>query len=135
MTGTSVGHARALAEQALEAGDWAAARANYARVLELAPADADAMVQLSYVESFAGHHRAANAWALRAAEEAPPPGPEAMLELVRRLRTFNEAAALRAYAGRLLALPRVPHGVLVEAATQCSILNDFDTAMRCAEAA
>jgi Tfp pilus assembly protein PilF len=135
MTGTSLGHARALAERAMEAGDWAAARAGYAHILELEPDQADAMVQLSYVESFAGRHRVANAWALRAAAQAPPSDPEAMLELVRRLRTFNEASALRACAGRLLALPRVPHGVLVEAATQSSILNDFDTAMRCAEAA
>ncbi|HEU4992835.1 MAG TPA: sulfotransferase [Luteimonas sp.] len=135
MTGTSVGHARAQAERAMEAGDWAAARAGYARILELEPARADAMVQLSYVESFAGRHRLANDWALRAAALAPPSDPEAMLELVRRLRTFNETAALRAYAGRLLALPRAPRAVLVEAATQSSILNDFDTAMRCAEAA
>lgn len=135
MAETSVERAFARAERDAEAGDWTAARAGYAQVLAAVPDHADAMLQLSYVESFAGRYRAANEWALRAAAAPPPARPEAMLDLVRRLRTFNEAAALRAYAERLLALPRVQHPVLVEAASQSSILNDFDTASRCAEAA
>ncbi len=124
-----------LAGQFADAGDWAAARAAYGQVLALEPAHADAMLQLSYVESFAGRYREANAWAVRAAEAPPPAGTEGMLDLLRRLRTFNEVLALRGYIARLLALPRVPHAVLVEAATQAGILNDFDVALRCAEAA
>jgi tetratricopeptide (TPR) repeat protein len=135
MAHASIERAFARAERDAEAGDWMAAHAGYMAVLAMAPDHADAMLQLSYVESFAGRYRAANEWALRAAAAPPPARPEAMRDLVRRLRTFNEAAALRAYAGRLLALPRVPHAVLVEAASQASILNDFDTASRCAEAA
>jgi tetratricopeptide (TPR) repeat protein len=134
MAETSIEVALARAGRASDAGDWAAARRGYEQVLALDPASAEAMVQLSYVESFAGRHRAANVWALRAASGPPPRDPEAMLDLVRRLRTFNETLALREYAGRLLALSRVPHVVLVEAASQLSILNDFDTALRCAEA-
>ena len=135
MAGTTIDGALARAARDMEAGDWAAARAGYARVLELDPANTDAMLQSSYVESFAGRHRAANGWALRAAAGAPPRSPEAMLELVRRLRTFNEAAALRGYAERLLSLPHLPHRVLVEVASQSAILNDFDAALRHAETA
>jgi thioredoxin-like negative regulator of GroEL len=135
MAETSVERAFARAERDAEAGDWAAARAGYEQVLALDPAHADAMLQMSYAESLAGHHRAANAWALRAAGAPLPARPEAMVDLVRRLRTFNETASLRSCAERLLALPRVPHSVLVEAATQLLILNDFQTAARCADAA
>src|SRR5690349_8665250 len=132
MASMSIDRAFAAAERDLEAGDWAAARAGYMQVLSLDPSNADAMLQLSYVESFAGSHRAANAWALRAAAGDPPANAEAMLDLVRRLRTFNETAALREYAQRLMALPRAPHAVMVEAAAQLSILNDYDIALRCA---
>jgi thioredoxin-like negative regulator of GroEL len=135
MADTSVERAFAQAERDAEAGDWAAARAGYARVLALAPGHAGAMLQVSYIESFAGHHRAANEWAMRAAGEALPAEPGAMLDLVRRLRTFNETQALHGCIERLLAHPGVPAAVLVEAASQASILNDSDIALRCAQAA
>lgn len=135
MADMDIDRAFALAERDFEAGDWVAARTGYARVLALAPDCTDAMLQLSYVESLAGRYRVANAWALRAAAAPPPAGPAAMIELVRRLRTFNESLALHVHGERLLTLPRVPHPVLLEAARQSSILNDFDVAMRCAEAA
>jgi tetratricopeptide (TPR) repeat protein len=135
MAGMSIGQAFTQAGRSMDAGDWGAARLGYERVLALDPASTDAMLQLSYVESFAGRHRLANEWALRAASGEPPARPEAMLELVRRLRTFNETASLRACIERLLARRRVPLAVLVEAARQASILNDFETALRCAEAA
>lgn len=135
MNDSSADHAFALAERDAEAGDWTAAREGYLRALALDPAHTDAMLQLSYAESVAGRYRAAREWALRAAAGAPPRHPEAMLELVRRLRTFNEALALRDFAARLLEDPRIPHAVLTEIARQASNLNDFDTALRCAETA
>jgi tetratricopeptide (TPR) repeat protein len=135
MMETSIERVFALAERAADAGDWGAARAGYARVLELDPGHTDAMLQLSYVESFSGRYRAANEWALRAAAGIPPTGAESMVDVIRRLRTFNEVLALRGYIDRLLRLPGVPSTVLVEAANQSSILNDFETALRCAEVA
>lgn len=131
----SIDRAFALAERAGDAGDWAAARAAYARVLELDPTHTDAMLQLSYVESFTDRYRAANGWALRAAASTVPDKVESMVDIVRRLRTFNESLALRDYVERLLGLRAVPPAVLMEAASQASILNDPGTALRCAEAA
>lgn len=125
----------ALAEGHAEAGDWAAAHAGYLRVLALQPRHADAMLQLSYAESVAGRYRAAHAWTLRATRADPPTRPEGMMDMVRRLRTFNEALALRDYAVRLLEDPRVPHAVLVEAARQLANLNESSIAMSCADAA
>ena len=125
----------ARAERHAEAGDWSAARGDYLRVLALEPRHADAMLQLSYAESIAGRYRAAHAWALRAARADAPGRPEGMLDMVRRLRTFNEARALRDYAARLLGEPRTPVAVLVEAARQLSNLNVPTLAMSCADAA
>lgn len=125
----------ALAERDADAGNWVASRAGYMRVLALDSSHADAMLQLSYIESLAGHYRAARDWALRAAAGDPPARPEAMLELVRRLRTFNEVVVLQDFVARLLKIPRIPHEVVVESARQLSNLNDFGTALRCAEIA
>lgn len=135
MDAMSADQAFAHAERSAEAGDWAAAREGYLRALSLHPGHTDAMLQLSYAESVAGRYRAAREWALRAAAGPPPRQPEAMFELVRRLRTFNEALVLRNLAERLLAAPGTPHTVLAEAARQASNLNDFETALHCAEAA
>jgi tetratricopeptide (TPR) repeat protein len=125
----------ALAEQEADAGNWPAARAGYARVLAMCPSHADAMLQLSYAESFAGNYREAREWALRAAAGDLPSRPGAMLELIRRLRTFNEALALHELAERLLADPRTPAALLAESARQLAILDDAGTALRCADAA
>lgn len=131
MAATTIEGALAQAGRDMDAGDWPAARAGFGAVLALDPANADAMLQLSYVESLAGRHRAANGWAVRAAaSDALPASPASMLEMVRRLRTFNEVPALRAFAERLAGLPRPPHRVLVEAASQLGILNDFHAALR-----
>jgi hypothetical protein len=135
MSGRTANELFALAERHAEAGDWGAASVGYLQVLALDPAHTDAMLQLSYAESIAGRYRAARDWALRAAAGDTPGRPEAMLEMVRRLRTFNETLALRTFAGRVLGDPRTPRAVLVEAASQLSNLNDFDIALQCAEAA
>src|SRR5690606_18545626 len=95
MTTAEIERLSTIAERAAQAGNWADSRAAYQQVLTLDPAHADAMLQLSYLESFSGHYRAARDWALRAAATQVPARPEAMVELVRRLRTFNEVMVLR----------------------------------------
>ena len=122
----AVGHA--------EAGDWDAARADWLGALDIAPASAEVMLELSYVESLAGRYRDAREWALRAAQ-AGPRSFESMSSLVKRLRTFNEGAALHEFAAGLLEDRCTPHGLLVECAMQLSNLNDFDLALQCAESA
>lgn len=123
------------AERHADTGDWRAARAGYLQVLSLDPGHAGAMLQLSYIESLAGRFRSAREWVLRAAAGEPPSRAETMLDLVRRLRTFNEVPTLRRLAARLLEDAGTSPVVLVEAARQLSNLNDFDIALRCAEAA
>ena len=118
----------------VETGNWDAARADWLDALAIAPDPAEAMLELSYVESLAGHYRVARDWVLRAAQ-AGPRSIDAMLSLVRRLRTFNEVPRLRDIARHLLDARDTPHGVLVECARQLSNLNDFDLALQCAEAA
>lgn len=125
----------AQAEHAADAGHWASARTGYLQVLAEDPGHADAMLQLSYVESFAGNHRIAHDWAMRAASSTPPRRPESRMEMVRRLRTFHAAHALKVFAEDVLCHQPGQVLVLVEAARQLSNLNVFDTALRCAELA
>ena len=117
-----------------EAGNWDAARTHWLEALALAPDSAEVMLELSYVESFAGHYRTAREWTLRAVQ-AGPRSIDAVLSLVQRLRTFNEIPILRGVVAALLGNPRTPPGLLVECARQLSNLNDFGLALRCAEAA
>lgn len=122
------------AARQVEVGNWDAARADWLDALAIAPDPAEAMLELSYMESLAGHYRIARDWALRAAQTGPR-SIDAMLSLVRRLRTFNEVPRLRDIAQRLLNAKDAPHGVLMECARQLSNLNDFGLALQCAEAA
>src|SRR4249919_2499713 len=124
----------ARAQGHMDAGDWEQARTAWLGALALAPGSGEAMLELSYVESLAGHHRAGRDWAVRAAK-AEPRSAEELLSLIRRLRTFNEVPLLRDLAGRLLAQHPAPVPLLVECARQLGILNDFGLALRCAQAA
>ena len=69
--------------------EWPQAIASFEALLGQSPNDAKVLVQLSYVESLAGHYRAARAYALRA-HDARSRDPEVTRELVARLRTFND---------------------------------------------
>lgn len=135
MTQPTIDRLFASAERDAEAQNWSAARSGYLRVLELEPAHADAMLQLSYLDSFADRHRSARDWALRASAAVLPSRSEAMLDLIRRLRTFNAVEALRTCTARMMEASRTPTAILTEAASQLSNLNDFETALGCAEAA
>ncbi|MFT4256734.1 MAG: sulfotransferase [Pseudoxanthomonas sp.] len=122
------------AEAAIENGDWPGARAAYLQVLSLDPAHAQAMLQLSYVESFVDDYRAAGQWAQRTAALRPEQ-PRLLMELIRRLRTFNQVPAMRDLALRLIGNPRIPVAVLAECARQLNNVNDFGLALQCAQAA
>ena len=123
-----------LATLQMEAGNWEAARSHWMDALALAADPAEVMLELSYVESLAGHFRVAREWTLRAVQ-AGPGSIDAVFSLVQRLRTFNEVPILRGVVAALLGNQRTPHELLVECARQLSNLNDFGMALRCAEAA
>lgn len=117
-----------------EAGDWAAARADWLEALAIEPGSIAVMLEISYVESLSGRYRSARDWVLRAAR-AEGGSVDDAVALLQRLRTFNEAAAVREIAKRLLADAHAPHAVLAECGRQLSTLNDAGLALRCAKAA
>lgn len=128
---------RQISERAVrqtETGNWDAARTDWLSALAIAPDPAAVMLELSYLESFAGHYRIARDWTLRAVQ-AGPRSIDAALSIVHRLRTFNEVPILRGIVAGLLNNQRTPHGLLVECARQLSNLNDFGLALQCAEMA
>jgi tetratricopeptide (TPR) repeat protein len=103
--------------------DWPRAADCFNRLLEMSPEDPALLVQLSYVESLAGHYRAARSYLLRACRLSPR-DPETARELVARLRTFNEAGALREYVDDLKPVQRIPIPMLLAIAAQFSYLNE-----------
>ena len=118
----------------MEAGNWDAAREHWLSALALVPDSAEVMLELSYTESSADQYRVARDWALRAAK-APPRSIDAVMTLMQRLRTFNEVPTLRGIAAALSGRQQAPTALLVECARHLSNLNDFDVALRCAQAA
>ena len=108
--------------------EWTQAAACFRTILETSPEDPKALVQLSYVESLAGHYRDAREYLLRACR-AKPRDPETARELVARLRTFNEAEALQDYVESLKPLQRIPIPLLLAIAAQFSYLNDQSAAL------
>lgn len=122
------------AKDAFENGNWHQARQAYLNVLSAEPNNAEAMLQLSYVESFLDDCREADAWA-RKTLATRSKDPRLLLDLIRRLRTFNRIQMLHELASRLLADKQTSSMVLVECARQLSNANEFGQALRCAEAA
>ncbi|MEO6383812.1 MAG: sulfotransferase [Thermomonas sp.] len=122
------------AERHVQAGNWDAARREWLSALVMAPNSAEVKLELSYVESLAGHYRVAHEWALRAAQ-ADPRSIDEVHTLMRRLRTFNESQLVRTIVLQLLDQARTPATVLVECAKQLTSLNDFGLALQCAQAA
>lgn len=110
-------------------GRWSEAAACFEALLLASPGDPKLLSQLSYVESLAGHYRAAREYALRACATRPRE-IETARELVARLRTFNEAAELRRYIGMLGPAGRLPIPLLLSCAAQHSYLNEQDSALR-----
>src|SRR6187549_3740990 len=108
--------------------EWAQAISCFNAVLELSPGDSKVLVQLSYVESLAGHYRAARGYALRA-HQAKPRDPAVIRELVARLRTFNATDALHDCIDGLKPFNRVPIPLLLACAAQYSYLNEQERAL------
>jgi tetratricopeptide (TPR) repeat protein len=81
------------------------------------------LLQLSYVSSLAGDYRGAHVYTLQAAAAAPQ-DPQQILELIARLRTFNEAPALMACLDRLLPAERMAAPLLVGFGAQLSYLGE-----------
>ena len=110
------------AEARAEARDWPAAIEAFGRLHELSPADADVLLQLSYMHSLAGGYRTARRYALQAHAIAPCQSG-IVKELIARLRTFNEGEALIECIGRLPPLRDVEIPLLLAFAAQLSYLN------------
>ena len=119
---------KATAESHAARKDWPQAIAHYEAALELAPEDADILVQLSYVHSLSGQYRLAHDCVLRA-HAANPSAPRIVQELVARLRTFNEAEAIHQLIARLPPIEDLPIPVLLTFAAQLSYLNEQDRAL------
>ena len=108
--------------------EWEQAIACFKTLLALIPGDAKVLVQLSYVESLAGHYRAARDYALRA-HQARSRDPAVIGELVARLRTFNATQALNECIDGLKPFGRVPIPLLLACGAQYSYLNEQERAL------
>lgn len=108
--------------------EWPQAAACFESILQQRPDDADVLLQLSYIQSLAGHYRSAREYALRA-NQTGPRDPAVVRELIARLRTFNEAEALHACIDRLQPLAQVPIPLLIACAGQLSNLNEQERAL------
>lgn len=98
------------------------------------PRLASAWIELSYVESLLGHYRAA-AEAARIASRIPSLETSEQLDLLSRLRTFNDGPAVRGMASAILASPVPDVQVLLACAGQLSNLNDHAASLDCANLA
>jgi tetratricopeptide (TPR) repeat protein len=113
---------RRRAEALAEARDWSGAIEAFEQLRDANPADADVLLQLSYMHSLAGRYRTARGYALKA-HTLQPREPAVVKELIARLRTFNEGEALLACAARLGPLRNVAIPQLLAFAAQLSYLN------------
>lgn len=119
----------AAAEEYASREDFDGAIAAYGQALAQTPGDAYTQVQLSYVHSLAGHYRAAQEHALAAARSGVTDA-KLLMELLPRLRTFNQVQAMQACIQRLLPMSRMPIPLLIAVAAQLSYVNLPDQAIR-----
>ena len=103
--------------------EWDLAIHCFKAILSQRPGNADVLLQLSYVESLAGHYRNAREYALQA-QRARPSDPNVIQELIARLRTFNEPKAVKACIEQLRPWNQVPIPLLIACAGQLSNLGD-----------
>ncbi len=114
--------------------DWPSAAKALREFTMFDPCSTRAWIELSYVESFQGHYRAA-AEALTAAKHLPVQTPSDAFDLIARLRTFNDACGLRELSRGLLQAPDADAGLLCACAMQLSNLNDHALSLECARKA
>ena len=116
------------AEVQFNSGQWSEAQASYLTLLAASPEHPQILLQLSYVESYLGHHRAAYDYTMRAAA-CGIKRPELVSNLVARLRTFSEADALNAAIARLPPISHIKIPLLLEFAAQLSYLNEQERSL------
>ena len=109
--------------------DWVGAATTLRQMLTLQPGNAELLIQLSYMESGAGNYRAAGEAIVEAAKR-PPRHPEALGDLMARLRTFNEAEVLGRLIEQIGPIERIPIPLLIQAGAQWSYLNEQTRALR-----
>lgn len=109
--------------------DWGGARNSLQLLLAHQPGHGPALMLLSYAESYLGHYRAARECALRV-HALKPTSPRLVMELISRLRSFNESEAILHWIDTLPPLDQVTIPVLLTIAAQLSYLNDQERAMR-----
>jgi len=131
---TPQGRLQAVAYGAIQRKEWASAAHALQQLTTLAPGSARAWIELSYVESFRGHYRAASN-AISCAARIPRPAGTDLADILARLRTFNDAGTVREIACRLLQEPRADAGLLSACAMHLSNLNDHALALECARMA
>ncbi|WP_024868515.1 tetratricopeptide repeat-containing sulfotransferase family protein [Pseudoxanthomonas suwonensis] len=110
------------AEEHAARRDWGAAIAACEQALGQVPGDACTLVQLSYLHSLAGHYRLAARHAREAARSGASE-PALLVELLPRLRTFNQVPAMLECIERLLPVSRMPIPLLLAVAAQLSYAN------------
>lgn len=110
------------AQQAFSRQDWPEAMAQLSRVLERDPEHLEAHLLASYVASYLGRYRDARAHALKAAA-LPAGGLDSIVDVMSRLRTFNETGEFLKFVAGLGAPSRLPIQLLLHCANQLSLLN------------
>ena len=104
------------------------ATACFEQALALLPGDPDLLLQLSYMQSLAGHYRLAHRYALEASGKQEQ-RPEVVKELLARLRTFNEMPAMSACIERLLPMSRISIPLLITIAAQLTYAGQPEQAI------
>ncbi|MES2859535.1 MAG: sulfotransferase [Pseudomonadota bacterium] len=127
-------HLRGGIDAAFQRKDWPVAAAGLRELVTIAPHLARAWIDLSYVESFQGHYRAA-AEAARRAKHASQRTRSDTSDLLARLRTFNDGCGVRELSQALLRAPERNAELLSACALQLSNINDHALSMECARAA
>lgn len=122
MIGDSHDALLARAEQAAAHRQFPEAIILYEQALALRPGDAYTLVQLSYVHSLNGSYRSARRYAMDAWATGTV-SPKLLMELLPRLRTFNEIPAMRDCVRRMMPMSRMPIPVLLKAAAHLSYAN------------
>lgn len=109
--------------------NWAAAIGSFKALLGLTPDNPEVLLQLSYMESLAGHYRQGRAYALEAARHRGS-SMSVVGELVSRLRTFNEVQEVRKILEGLPHVSKLPIPLLVNLGAQLSYMNQQEEALR-----
>ena len=131
---TTQARLEAKAYAAIQRKDWPSAAAALHELTTLVPNSARAWIELSYVESFRGHYRAASN-AIATAARIPRLAGTDLADVLARLRTFNDAAMVREISRTLLQATSPDSGLLAACAMHLSNLNDHALALECARMA